>query len=185
MVVPAGLTVVTWNAQGSQGLDIDAAAAALAEFTPHLVILQEVQRRQVGALRAAMGARDARWRFKHWPVTVPAEGLGIISMDPLRNVRSHHLAHRWEAWNWRRRIAVRAKIESSTASCEVERPPAVGRAPRTLTVPARSARAIGGSGLGSTAFPRSTLGCHRARGAWTSCPERPSRPMDSNGDTLL
>ena len=111
MVVPAGLTVVTWNAQGSQGLDIDAATAALAEFTPHLVILQEVQRRQVGALRAAMGARDARWRFKHWPVKVPAEGLGIISMYPLRNVRSHHLAHRWEAWSWRRRIAVRAEID--------------------------------------------------------------------------
>ena len=57
MDVPAGLTVVTWNAQGSQGLNID--AAALSEFTPHVVILQEVQRRQVGALRAAMHATDA------------------------------------------------------------------------------------------------------------------------------
>ena len=111
MDVPAGLTVVTWNAQGSQGLDIDAAAAALSEFTPDVVILQEVQRRQVGALRAAMHATDARWRFKHWPVKVPAEGLGIVSMYPLRNVRSYHLAHRWEPWNWRRRIAVRAEIE--------------------------------------------------------------------------
>ena len=111
MAVPAGLTVVTWNAQGSQGLDIDAAAVALAEVTPDVVLLQEVQRRQVGALRAAMGAIDARWRFKHWPVKVPAEGLGIISMYPLRRVRSHHLAHRWQAWNWRRRIAVRAEIE--------------------------------------------------------------------------
>ena len=111
MDVPAGLTVVTWNAQGSQGLNIDAAASALSEFTPHVVILQEVQRRQVGALRVAMHATDARWRFKHWPVKVPAEGLGIVSMYPLRHVRSHHLAHRWEAWNWRRRIAVRAEIE--------------------------------------------------------------------------
>ena len=111
MDAPAGLTVVTWNAQGSQGLDIDAAADALARFAPHLVILQEVQHRQVGALRAALGARDARWRFKHWPVKVPAEGLGIISKLPLRNVRSHRLAHPWEAWNWRRRIAVRAEIE--------------------------------------------------------------------------
>ena len=111
MDVPAGLTVVTWNAQGSQGLEIDAAAHALAEFAPDLVILQEVQHRQVGALRAVMGARDARWRFKHWPVKVPAKGLGIISKFPLRNVRSHRLAHPWEAWNWRRRIAVRAEIE--------------------------------------------------------------------------
>ena len=111
MDAPAGLTVVTWNAQGSQGLDIDAAANALAQFEPHLVILQEVQHRQVGALRAAMHATDARWRFKHWPVRVPAEGLGLISKFPLRSVRSHRLAHPWEAWNWRRRIAVRAEIE--------------------------------------------------------------------------
>ena len=59
MDVPAGLTVVTWNAQGSQGLNIDAAAAALSEFTPDVVILQEVARRQVGALRVAMYATDA------------------------------------------------------------------------------------------------------------------------------
>ncbi len=111
MDAPAGLTVVTWNAQGSQGLDIDAAANALAQFEPHLVMLQEVQHRQVGALRAAMHATDARWRFKHWPVKVPAEGLGLISQFPLRSVRTHRLAHPWEVWNWRRRIAVRAELD--------------------------------------------------------------------------
>ncbi len=110
MDVSAGLTVVTWNAQGSRGLDIAAAARALTEFEPQLVFLQEVQRRQVGALRRAMHATDARWRFKHWSLKVPAEGLGILSMIPLRDVTSHVLAHRWAVLNWRRRIAMSAGV---------------------------------------------------------------------------
>ena len=111
MTEQAGLTVVTWNAQGSQGLDIAAAASALSEFKPDLVLLQEVQRRQVGALRLAMHATDARWRFKHWPVKVPSEGLGVISTLPLHEVHSRALAHPWELWNWRRRIAVHFAVE--------------------------------------------------------------------------
>lgn len=111
MTEQAGLTVVTWNAQGSQGLDVAAAAAALSEFGPDLVLLQEVQRRQVGALRLAMHVTDARWRFKHWPVTVASEGLGLLSRLPLHEVHSRALAHRWEPWNWRRRIAVHFAVE--------------------------------------------------------------------------
>ena len=107
----AALTVVTWNAQGSQGMDIAAVATALLEFDPQLVLLQEVQRRQLGALRLAMRATDARWRFKHWPVKVPAEGLGVLSMLRLQEVRSHALAHRLQVWNWRRRIAVQFAVE--------------------------------------------------------------------------
>lgn len=107
----AGLTVVTWNAQGSQGLDVAAAAAGLQAFDPDLVFMQEVQRRQLGALGSALGGVEARWRFKHWPVTVPAEGLGILSRRPLGDVHVQVLAHRWRFWDWRRRIAVHASVE--------------------------------------------------------------------------
>lgn len=107
----AGLTVVTWNAQGSHGLDIAAAAAALTTFDPHLILMQEIQRGQVGALRVAMQAADARWRFKHWPVKVPAEGLGILSMVPLAEVRESVLAHPWSFWDWRRRVMVECSVE--------------------------------------------------------------------------
>ncbi|MEP6624366.1 MAG: endonuclease/exonuclease/phosphatase family protein [Acidimicrobiia bacterium] len=107
----AGLTVVTWNAQGSHGLDIDAAASSLREFDAQLIMIQEIQRRQVGALRVALRMADARWRFKHWPVKVPAEGLGILSTQPLAEVRTAVLAHRWSLWNWRRRVAVECSVE--------------------------------------------------------------------------
>lgn len=107
----AGLTVITWNAQGSRGLDVHAAAAALGAFDPDLVLLQEAQRQHVGALRLALGAHDARWRFKHWPVTERAEGLGVVSTLALHDVHVQVLALRWQAWNWRRRIAMHFAVE--------------------------------------------------------------------------
>jgi len=106
----AGLTVVSWNAQGSAGVDVARAAEALAAFAPDVVLLQEVQRRQLGALRVALGMVDARWRFKHWPVSVPAEGLGLLARHPVVDARAQVLAHRWEFWNWRRRVALHAAL---------------------------------------------------------------------------
>src|SRR6476660_4588603 len=105
------LTVVTWNAQGSRGLNVALAAAALTELGPDLVLLQEIQRRQLGALRDAMAMTDACWRFKHWPVRVPAEGLGILSRHPVTVARPQALARRWRFWDWRRRIALHATFE--------------------------------------------------------------------------
>jgi endonuclease/exonuclease/phosphatase family metal-dependent hydrolase len=106
----AGLTVVTWNAQGSRGMDTALAADALAALRPDLVLFQEIQRRQLGALRVALSMIDARWRFKHWPVRVPAEGLGILARHPVVEARTQVLAHRWQFWNWRRRIALHATV---------------------------------------------------------------------------
>ena len=106
----AGLTVVSWNAQGSHRLDVARAAEALAAFEPDVVLLQEVQRRQLGALRVALGTIDARWRFKHWPIRVPAEGLGILARHPVVDAHAQVLAHRWQFWNWRRRIALHATL---------------------------------------------------------------------------
>src|SRR4051794_36444190 len=107
---PAALTVVTWNAQGSHRIDVARAADALAAFQPDVVLLQEIQRRQLGALGAALSMAGACWRFKHWPVRVPAEGLGILARHPLESARTQVLAHRWEPWNWRRRVAVLATL---------------------------------------------------------------------------
>ncbi len=107
----AGLTVVTWNAQGSHGLDVGSAAEGLRAFDPDVVLMQEVQRRQLGALGEALGCAQARWRFKHWPVTVPAEGLGILARRPLTAVHVQVLAHRWRFWDWRRRVALHATVD--------------------------------------------------------------------------
>ncbi|MGZ4677469.1 MAG: endonuclease/exonuclease/phosphatase family protein [Acidimicrobiia bacterium] len=99
------VTVVTWNAQGSNQPDLIAAAAALRALDPDVVLLQEVQRRQLATLAAAMGC-EHRWRFKHWGLTLPAEGLGILARGPIEHVGVRALAHRFAFWTWRRRIAV-------------------------------------------------------------------------------
>jgi endonuclease/exonuclease/phosphatase family metal-dependent hydrolase len=115
----AGLTVVSWNAQGSRGLNVALAADALHEFTPDIVLLQEIQRRQLGALRVALGTVDARWRFKHWPVRAPAEGLGLLARHPVGDARSQVLAHRWRFWDWRRRVAIHATLRVGDATVRV------------------------------------------------------------------
>ena len=106
----AGLTIVTWNAQGRQGVNVPAVAAALARFDADIVLLQEIQRRQLGALRASLDCGDARWRFKHWPVRLPAEGLGVLSRLPLVDVHVQTLAHPIQFWSWRRRIALHVGV---------------------------------------------------------------------------
>lgn len=106
----AGLTVVSWNAQGSQGMNVPAVADALARFDPDVVLVQEVQRRQLGALRSTGGWADARWRFKHWPVRIPAEGLGVLSRFPLVDVHVQALARALQFWSWRRRIALHVGV---------------------------------------------------------------------------
>jgi endonuclease/exonuclease/phosphatase family metal-dependent hydrolase len=106
----AGLTVVTWNAQGSHGLDVPAAADALGALRPDVLLLQEVQRHQLVALAGAMAMPHARWWFKHWPVRIPAEGLGVAARFPLDRVETQTLARRWQPWSWRRRVAVHATV---------------------------------------------------------------------------
>ena len=115
----AGLTVVTWNAQGSRGLNIALAAEALAGLEPDIVLFQEIQHRQLGALRVALSMVDARWRFKHWPIRVPAEGLGILSRHEVTEAHAHVLAHGWQFWNWRRRIALHGTIRVGEHSIRV------------------------------------------------------------------
>ena len=115
----AGLTVVTWNAQGSRGVNIALAAGALAELDPDVILFQEIQRGQLGALRVALSMIDARWRFKHWPIRVPAEGLGILARHPVVDAHAQVLAHRWQFWNWRRRIALHATLRVGERSVRV------------------------------------------------------------------
>jgi endonuclease/exonuclease/phosphatase family metal-dependent hydrolase len=115
----AGLTVVTWNAQGSRGVNIALAADALAALAPDVVLLQEIRRHQLGALRVALAMIDARWRFKHWPVRVPAEGLGILARHPVDDAHTQVLAHQWAFWNWRRRVALHATLRVGTRTVRI------------------------------------------------------------------
>lgn len=107
---PVATRILTWNLQGRAAPDLDAVAAEIAAAQPDLVALQEVQRGQARELARRLGW-SAVWRCKHWPVVVPPEGLALLTPAPLRDVATAHLAHPWQVWSWRRRIAVRATLD--------------------------------------------------------------------------
>lgn len=99
--------ILTWNVQGREKPDLDAVAAVIGDSLPDLVALQEVQRGQARALARRLGW-SLTWRFKHWSIVVPPEGLALLAPEPLADVVTVHLAHPFRVWSWRRRIAVRA-----------------------------------------------------------------------------
>lgn len=101
--------ILTWNLQGRERPDLEAVATVIAEARPDVVALQEVQRVQARWLAARLGWSMV-WRFKHWPVVVPPEGLALLSPVPLADLATVHLAHPFRVWSWRRRIAVRAAV---------------------------------------------------------------------------
>jgi endonuclease/exonuclease/phosphatase family metal-dependent hydrolase len=101
------LRVVTWNLQGSAGLDVDAAASVLREVAPDIAVLQEVQRAQCTRLAAACRLPGRRWAFKHWPIVSRPEGLAVLSSSPLSAAAAFVLRASWP-WSWRRRIAIDA-----------------------------------------------------------------------------
>lgn len=101
--------VLSWNVQGRELTSPPDVARVIDAFRPDVVLLQEVQRRQARAIAEWLGWRDT-WRFKHWPVVYPAEGLAVLSPLTPGRVRKIVLAEWWSFWSWRRRIAVGANV---------------------------------------------------------------------------
>ena len=101
--------ILTWNVQGRARPDLESLATVIADSLPDVVALQEVQRAQARWLAARLGWSHV-WRFKHWPLVAPAEGLAVLSPTPPADVAMVHLAHPYRVWSWRRRIAVRAEV---------------------------------------------------------------------------
>ncbi len=106
------IRLVTWNLQGRARPDLGAVADAIHELAPDVVLLQEVQRRQAHLLAGMLGW-SRLWRFKHWSIVVPAEGLAIMAPHPLVDAERRTLAFPWSFWSWRRRIAVAASLEGA------------------------------------------------------------------------
>jgi endonuclease/exonuclease/phosphatase family metal-dependent hydrolase len=109
--VSAPIRVLSWNVQGSRGLDIDAAARLVSAWQPDVVVLQEVQRRQASRLAAALDMTSHRWALKHWPVLHRAEGLAVLTWHRLVTCDGFTL-RRAAFWSWRRRIAVDVTVDT-------------------------------------------------------------------------
>lgn len=106
---PGMVTVVTWNLQGAQGLDIAGVVEVLAPVAADVVVLQEVQRAQARGLAQALDL-DVRWAFKHLAWRTWPEGLAVLTPHRLAAADVLVLRRSW-TFSWRRRIAVDAVID--------------------------------------------------------------------------
>ncbi len=107
MVASDSVRLLTWNVQGSAGVDVAAVAAVVGATGADVVALQEVQRRQAAALSAELSMGSTRWVFKHWPVVRRAEGLAVLSRHELLRTSTFVLRRR-PFWDWRRRVGLTA-----------------------------------------------------------------------------
>jgi len=110
--------VLTWNLQGREGPDLAAVAHVIRASGADVVGLQEVQRRQAADLAGRLGWWH-EWRFKHWPVVVPAEGLALLTPAPMGDVRVARLAGAGRPWSHRRRIALAATLATVDGPLDV------------------------------------------------------------------
>lgn len=111
------VTILTWNLQGSAGVEIDAVAAVIAASAPDVIALQEVQRRQAADLARRLEV-SSRWAFKHWPVMSRPEGLAVMTPHRIERSTSVTVTPRlW--WSWRRRVIIVARISAPTTSLTV------------------------------------------------------------------
>jgi endonuclease/exonuclease/phosphatase family metal-dependent hydrolase len=106
------LVLVTWNLQGSHGLDVATIATRLRLLAggdgADVIALQEVQRQQARDLAHELGMAH-RWVFKHWPIRRRAEGLAVLSRHPIVHTARVRI-QRAPFWSWRRRVALLALV---------------------------------------------------------------------------
>jgi endonuclease/exonuclease/phosphatase family metal-dependent hydrolase len=113
------LRIVTWNLQGSKGVDVANVARILSKLTAagevRIVALQEVQQRHARALAKAWGATDWRWARKHMPYGPlfwwRAEGLAVLSSHDLDDHHITSLTPGIRIWSYRRRILQSVRVD--------------------------------------------------------------------------
>jgi endonuclease/exonuclease/phosphatase family metal-dependent hydrolase len=109
--VSSAVRVLTWNVQGSHGLDVVTAAELLCAARPDVVALQEVGRRQAARLARTLGMASHRWVLKHWPVIRRAEGLAVLTPHRLVSCTGFRIRNGL-FWSSRRRIGIDAIIDT-------------------------------------------------------------------------
>src|SRR5262245_9822526 len=101
--------VLTWNLQGSHGVDVTAVAEIIGRNGADVVALQEIEKRQAGQLGSALGMGERWWVFKHWSIIGRPEGLAVLTPHRLL-ANSSVVLQRGPFWSWRRRVVAEATV---------------------------------------------------------------------------
>jgi endonuclease/exonuclease/phosphatase family metal-dependent hydrolase len=104
---------MTWNIRGAARPDLARLAGIIRDLRPDVVALQEVRQRQARHLAHRLGWHVA-WVFKHnswtWLMWWRAEGLALLSPEPLGGVWRTCLTPDISKRSFRRRVAIAGTV---------------------------------------------------------------------------
>jgi endonuclease/exonuclease/phosphatase family metal-dependent hydrolase len=114
--------LLTWNVHGSQGPNLELLAEVVEGYTPDVLVLQEVQRRQARRLARRLGWRHT-WARKHYPyspvVWWRAEGLAVLSVLPTSHVVRTAISRHASTWTYRHRVLLAVTVTRGVAALRV------------------------------------------------------------------
>jgi endonuclease/exonuclease/phosphatase family metal-dependent hydrolase len=114
--------VLTWNVRGSEHPNLELLAEVIEGYGPHVVALQEVQRRQARKLARRLGWQR-RWTRKHYPysplVWWRAEGIAVLSPHPMTHVVHTTISPGVSTWVYRHRVLLAVTVTRGTTALRV------------------------------------------------------------------
>ena len=107
--------VLTWNILGAKQQHLDAVADVIAGYSPDVVALQEVHRRQATHLARRLGWQVV-WTRKHYPLTHlvwwRAEGEAVLSPHRLGNTVHRSISPGVHIYTHRHRVVLAADVRA-------------------------------------------------------------------------
>jgi endonuclease/exonuclease/phosphatase family metal-dependent hydrolase len=105
--------VLTWNILGSHRPNLEVVAEVILGYSPDVIALQEIRRKQARVL-----ARRLDWRFvwtrKHYPYSPliwwRAEGLAIATPHKIGEPVSRSISPNVSTWSFRHRVAMAVTV---------------------------------------------------------------------------
>ena len=114
--------ILTWNLHGSAHPNLEVVAEVVEGYAPHVVALQEVQRRQARRLAKRLGWQHV-WARKHHPYTPlmwwRTEGLAVLSPHPTSHVVRTTISRGASSWTYRRRILLAVTVTRPDSALRV------------------------------------------------------------------
>lgn len=114
--------VLTWNILGAQNPNLDVISQVISGYSPDVVGLQEVRRRQARGLANRLGWKVV-WTRKHYPysplVWWRAEGLAIVTQHSIDELISISISPGVSTWSFKHRIAMAVTVSRNAAMLRV------------------------------------------------------------------